>query len=113
MLNASNAPEDQPMPATPAQRREWASVRRSLQDASLAAKRGRDGPIAHLIETQPLHWGKQKGAGPMAQAYVSRTRVLKVGSSRITVFDGPAPNSPRRKGPPPPPPNGGYDPDAF
>ena len=53
--------------ATPAQRREWSSVRRSLLDASVAAKRGRDGPIAHLIEQQPLHWGTAKGPTPLAQ----------------------------------------------
>ena len=53
--------------ATPAQRREWSSVRRSLLDASVAAKRGRDGPIAHLIEQQPLHWGTAKGPAPLAQ----------------------------------------------
>ena len=90
-------------------RREWQQTRRSLHDASVAAKRGRDGPISHLIEQQPLHWGAYKGPGPKSQVYVSRTRVLKVGNSRVTVFDGEKPNSPKRGAAPP----RMYDPDAF
>ena len=95
-------------PATADQRREWRATRRSLHDASVAAKRGRDGPISHLIEQQPLHWGAYKGAPPKPQAYVCRTRVLKVGNSRVTVFDGERPNSPRKGDAP-----RVYDPDAF
>ena len=98
---------------TAAQQREWAGTRRSLRDASIAARRGRDGPISHLIEQQPLHWGAIKGKAPLAQAYVSRTRVLMVGGSRQTVFDGDAPNSPSRRGQRAGTPAATYDPDVF
>ena len=33
----------------------------------------------------------------MAQAYVSRTRVLKVGNARVTVYDGQTTTSPRQR----------------
>ena len=60
--------------------------------AESAAKRGRDGPISHMQQQQPLHWGQVKGDPPRAQAYVSRVRVLRMGKSRLTVFDGDRPN---------------------
>ena len=98
-------------PATSAQKSAWHSTRRSLQDASIAAKRGKDGRIAHLLDAQPLHWGNVKGPGAKPHAYVPRTRVLKVGNSRVCVYDGPM-NSPSRK-----PREEGrrheYDPDVF
>ena len=98
-------------PATTAQRSAWGATRRALQDASIAAKRGKDGRIAHLLEQQPLHWGNVKGPGPMSQAYVTKTRVLKVGNSRVCVYDGES-RSPSRK-PREEARRGEYDPDVF
>ena len=92
------AAEETTFKASAAQRREWKVTMKQLNDAALAAKRGRDGPIAHLIEQQPTNWGASKGPPAMAQAYVCRTRVIKVGNGRMTVYDGPSPNSPKRMG---------------
>ena len=54
------------------------------------ARRGRDGPIAHLQQLQPLHWGRgtsRNGAPPRPQGITSRVRVLKVGNGRQLVYD--------------------------
>ena len=85
-------------PTTASQRRAWRSSVQLLRNATIAAKRGGDGHISHLIQQQPLHWGFVKGPGPLPVAYVSSTRVLTFGRSRVLDFGGPTPNSPPNKG---------------
>lgn len=60
------APED---PATPAQRQAWRATLAHLRYTAGAAKRGRDGPIAHISQSQPLNWGVVKGDPPKPTAY--------------------------------------------
>ena len=95
-------------PPTPAQRRAWKSSLDHLRYSSVAAKRGNDGHVSHILQEQPTWWGKGNGAPPHSKAYVSGVRVLKIGGSRVTVFDGPRPNATGRRPQP-----GGGGPAAF
>ena len=102
---------------TPAQRRAWRKSFHLLRNSSIAAKRGGDGHLSHLISQQPLQWGFVKGPAPQASAYISHVKVLTFGRNRILDYSGPAPNSPKTK----PGGRGGgygkerraYDPDVF
>ena len=76
---------------------DWKPALSSLAFAATVEKRGRGGGLGE--QAQPGHWGHSGATGrspPRREAYVSSVRVLKVGSSRVTVFDGPAPSSPPR-----------------
>lgn len=79
---------------TPAQQRAWRITKQLLRNSSIAAKRGGDGHISHLIQQQPLHWGFIKGPPPKPVGYTSSTRVLTFGRSRIIDYGGTTPNSP-------------------
>jgi hypothetical protein len=84
------------------QRQAWRAALDQLRHSSVAAKRGGDGHISHLIEDQPLHWGRTRGPAPPKHAYTSSVRVLSVRNAhgvvigRRTVFEGEAPNSPAK-----------------
>jgi hypothetical protein len=95
--------------ATPAQRRAWHSSLQLLRNATIAAKRGGDGHLSHLISQQPLQWGFIKGPAPQASAYVSHCRVLHMGKNRILDYGGPRPHSPPRTAQE----RRVYDPDVF
>ena len=94
----SGRPASASAATTPAQQRAWRITKQLLRSSSIAAKRGGDGHISHLIQQQPLHWGFVKGPPPKPVGYTSSTRVLTFGRSRIIDYGGPAPNSPP-KGP--------------
>ena len=78
------------------QARNWKATAASL---TALARRGKDGPIAHLTNEQPLHWGGGSSGGPpLTRGTASRVHVIKVaGGGRMTVFDGERPNAPSQR----------------
>ena len=86
-----------PQPSA-SQQRKWRASAASLRSGS--SKRGTESDATYQHQrgwTQPAGSGGSR-APSTAQAvgYTSKVRVIKVGKSRVTVYDGPKPNSPLR-----------------
>jgi hypothetical protein len=85
-------PAAPPRPHSAIELRKWKA---SVASLGQVARRGKDGPLAHSLEQQPLPEGH---APPRALASPTRVRVISVaGGGKMCVFDGPRPNAPSGK----------------